>query len=184
MKELQDLYLETSQKMEKTVELLKHEFTKIRTGRASPGIVEGIKIESYGTLLPIKQVASIACPDPRLIVIRPWDSNLIPNIEKAILKSGIGFTPSNDGVAIKLPIPPLTEERRKEIVKMVHKIAEDSKIALRNIRREIISRLKEIPDISKDDKFHGEKEIQKIINKYIKEIDELVLHKEKEIMEE
>lgn len=184
MKELQDLYLDTSHKMETTVEMVKREFTKIRTGRASPGLVEEIKIESYGTSLPIKQIASIACPDPRLIVIRPWDPNLIPEIERAILKSSIGLTPSTDKIAIKLPIPPLTEERRKEIVKMVHKIIEESKIALRNIRRDAIAKIKLVPGISEDDEFNAKKKIQEITDQYIDELDEFLAHKEKEILED
>lgn len=184
MKELEDLYLDTSHKMDKTVEIVKHEFTRIRTGRASPGLVEEIKIESYGTSLPIKQIASISCPEPKLIVIRPWDPNLIPEIEKAILKSGIGLTPSADKVAIKLPIPPLTDERRKEIVKMVHKITEESKIALRNIRRETIARVKLIPGISEDDEFKAKERIQEITDEYIDKLDSLLANKEKEIIEE
>lgn len=184
MKELEDLYLDTSHKMEKTIEIVKHEFTRIRTGRASPGLVEEIKIESYGTSLPIKQVASIACPEPNLIVIRPWDSNLIREIERAILKSGIGLTPSTDKVAIKLPIPTLTDERRKEIVKMVHKIIEDSRVAIRNIRRDAISKIKLIPGISEDDEFKAKEKIQKITDEWIDKLDELLAHKEKEIKEE
>lgn len=184
MKELENLYKQTKDKMEKAIEVLRNELIKIRTGRASPGLVEGIKVDSYGTTLPIKQVASIACPEPKLIVIRPWDPNLIPEIEKAILRSGIGLTPSNDKVAIKLPIPQLTEERRKDIVKMVHKITEDSRVALRNIRREGIIELKEIESIPEDDKYHGEKEMQHITENYTDKLNELLSQKEKEIMEE
>ena len=184
MKEIEDIYKQTNEKMEKTVEVLHNEFIRIRTGRASTGLVEGIKVESYGSLLPIKQVASIACPEPRLIVIRPWDPKLIPEIEKAILKSEVGLTPNNDGVAIKLPIPQLTEERRKDIVKMVRKITEDSRIGLRNIRREEINKLKGIEGISDDDKYHGEREIQHITEKHIDKLNESLSKKEKEIMDE
>lgn len=184
MKELQDLYSDVSEKMAKTIELVKYEFMRIRTGRASPGLVEEIKIESYGTALPLNQLASIACPDPRLIVIRPWDSNLIAEIEKAIMRSGIGLTPSKDGVVIKLPVPLLTEERRKEIVKMIHKIVEDSKIALRNVRREGIARLESISGISEDDKFKGKENLQKITDEWIEKLSTILVHKEKEIMEE
>ncbi len=184
MKEIEDLYNTATEKMEKTVDVLHHEFIKIRTGRASPGLVEGLKVESYGSVLPIKQIASIACPEPKLIVIKPWDPKLIPDIKKAILKSDIGLTPSIDKTTIKLPIPQLTEERRKDIVKMVHKITEDSRISLRNIRREAINELKEISEISEDDKYNGEKKIQNIIEKHITKLNELLARKEKEIMNE
>ena len=184
MKEIEDLYKKTTEKMEKTVEVLHNEFIKIRTGRASPGLVEGLKVESYGSVLPIKQVASIACPEPKLIVIKPWDPKLIPDITKAILKSEIGLTPNSDKITIKLPIPQLTEERRKDIVKMVHKITEDSRISLRNIRIETINELKEIPGISEDDKYNGERKIQHIIDKHITKLNELLSRKEKEIMNE
>ncbi|MBI4723140.1 MAG: ribosome recycling factor [Candidatus Stahlbacteria bacterium] len=184
MKELQDLYSDVSDKMVKTIELVKHEFTRIRTGRASPGLVEELKVESYGTALPLKQLASIACPDPRLIVIRPWDANLISEIEKAIMKSGIGLTPTKDGVVIKLPVPILTEERRREIVKVIHKIVEDSKIALRNVRRDGIARLESIDGISEDDKFKGKEKLQKITDEWIEKLSTILINKEKEIMEE
>jgi ribosome recycling factor len=170
--------------MAKTIHYLKQEFVRIRTSRASPGLVEDIKIEAYGGKLAIKEVASIGCPEPRLIIIKPWDPNLLIPIEKAILQAGIGFNPSNDGMRIKIPIPPLTEERRKEIVKMVHKIGEDSKVAIRNIRREMLHLIKEIKEISKDEQFYGEKEVQKITDKYIKEIEGIIKNKEKEILEE
>jgi ribosome recycling factor len=184
MKELEELYAETSEKMQKTVDVLKQEFTRIRTGRASPGLVEEIKVESYGTILPVKQLASIACPEPRLIVIRAWDPNSIPEIEKAILKSGVGLTPSNDGVAIKLPIPVLTDERRKEIVKMVHGIVEESRVALRNVRRDAIGKLKSIPDVPEDSVFKGKEKLQHVTDDYISQLDQLLAHKEKEITEE
>ncbi|MDI6840811.1 MAG: ribosome recycling factor [bacterium] len=170
--------------MSKTLDVLQHEFVTIRTGRASPGLVDRIKVDSYGTSLPLKQLASIACPEPRLITIKPWDRNLIPEIEKAILRSGIGLTPSNDGVAIKLPIPTLTEERRNELVKIVRKVAEESKVALRNIRRDAIAEIKELEGISEDDEHRADKEIQHITDEYTDKLEEILSRKEKEIMEE
>ncbi|MCK4351950.1 ribosome recycling factor [candidate division WOR-3 bacterium] len=184
MKTLSDIYKETSHKMRKSIEILEQELRTIRTGRASPSLVEGIKVLAYESSLPIKQVAAIACPEPNLIVIRPWDRNLIPEVEKAILKSDIGLTPSNDGVAIKLPIPLLTEERKKDLIKIVHRITEESKVSLRNIRRDAIAELKEIEGISDDAKYHGEKEIQHITDKHMEKLDKILENKEHEIMEE
>jgi len=181
---LDEIYKQATKKMEKTVEMLKHELGTIRTGRASPALVEGIKVESYGTTLPIKQIASIGCPEPRLIVIRPWDRNMLPEIEKAILRSEIGLTPSTDGQAIKLPIPPLTEERRIDLIKMVKRIGEESKVALRNVRREAMAEIKRLEGISEDDEYRAEKEMQKFTDEHIEKIDETLTHKEKEIMEE
>ncbi|MDD5529380.1 MAG: ribosome recycling factor [bacterium] len=180
---LDEIYKNMKEKMAHTIELFKHQLGTTRTGRASTALVEGLKVDSYGTSLPIKQVASIACPDPKLIVIKPWDRNLISEIEKAILKSGIGLTPSNDGAAVKLPIPSLTEERKQGLIKLVKKFAEDSRVALRNIRRDEVIKIKAIKDLPEDDGHRGEKEIQRIMEEQIKIIDELLSKKEKEIME-
>lgn len=176
--------METKDKMQKSVEMTIGEFSKIRTGRASPSLVEGIKVKAYDSLLPLKQVAGITCPEPRLIVIRPWDKSLISNIEKAIYASDIGLTPSNDGSVIRINVPPLSEERRKEIVKFVRKIAEEGKVAIRNVRRESIERLKKLEEISEDEKKRGEKEIQKYTDEFIENLEKVLANKEREIMEE
>lgn len=172
--------------MEKTVESLRKEFQKIRTGRASTGILDDIKVDYYGTPTPLTQVAALAVPEPRMITIQPWEVKLISAIEKAIMNSGVGLTPANDGKIIRLPLPPLTEERRKDIVKNLKKLGEDSKIALRNLRRDAIDELKKLEKekhISEDEIKRAEKEVQDITNTYVAKIDEVVAHKEKEVLE-
>lgn len=183
---LEEMYSKLRDKMDKSIKLLKSEFMKIRTGRANPGILADIKVDSYGTLLPLSQIASIGVPEPRLIVVRPWDKNLLLDIERAIHKSGLGLTPSNDGNVIRLPVPELTEERRKEIVKLVKRLAEENKVAIRNIRREVIHEIKtkeKNHEISEDNARRGEKEVQKITDECIEEVDKILENKEKEIME-
>jgi ribosome recycling factor len=172
--------------MEKTLGVLKSEFQKIRTGRASTSILDAVKVDYYGNLSSISQVATLSVPEPRTITIAPWEAKIIPAIEKAILNSNIGLTPSNDGKTIRLNLPPLTEERRKEIVKDLKKKAEEDKIALRNIRREAIDRLKKLEkdkSITEDDLKRSEKEVQEITKGFETRIDEAVTHKEKEVME-
>ncbi len=172
--------------MEKTVEALRKEFQKVRTGRASITLLDEIKVDHYGNPAPLSQVGSLAVPEPRMITIQPWDAKLIPLIEKAILNANLGLTPANDGKLIRLPLPPLTEERRKEIVKNLKKMAEDAKVALRNIRREAIDELKKLEKdkhISEDDIKRAEKEVQDITNTFVAKVDEVVSHKEKEVME-
>ncbi len=169
-------------RMGKTVEALKREFNKIRTGRATPALLEGIKVECYETQMPIEQVASISVPESRLITVQPWDQSIIGDIEKAILKSELGLTPMNDGKIIRIAIPPLTEERRKELAKLARKMAEESKIAIRNQRRdanEMFKELKNDKEISEDDFY----EVQKITDEFIEKIDEVTAQKEKEILE-
>lgn len=180
---LDGVYKISKEKMLHSVELFKHQLGTVRTGRASPTLVEGLKVESYGTTLPLKQVAAIACPEPKLIVIKPWDKSLVPEVEKAVLKSGIGLTPSTDGVSIKLPVPSLTDERKTDLVKLVKKFAEDSRVALRNIRRDEVVAIKNIDGLPEDDAHRGEKEVQKIMEEHIKMIDEILAKKEKEILE-
>ncbi|MBI4655035.1 MAG: ribosome recycling factor [Nitrospirae bacterium] len=173
-------------KMEKTVEAFKKDLTSIRTGRASLSIFEGITVDYYGTPTPINQVATMSVPESRLIIIQPWDVKLIPGIEKAIQKSDLGLTPSNDGKIIRLPIPPLTEERRKQIIKHVHKKGEETRVAIRNIRRDgndEIKRLEKEKHISEDEGKRSIDEIQKVTDTYIKRVDEILSHKEKELME-
>jgi ribosome recycling factor len=172
--------------MEKTIDALRKEFQKVRTGRASTTLLEDIKILYYDTLTPINQVAAIAVPEARVITIQPWEPKQIALIEKAILNANIGLTPSNDGKLIRLAVPPLTEERRKEIVKQLKKQAEESKIALRNIRREGIDSLKKLEkdkSISEDDQKRAEKEIQDVTNSFVAKVDEVLAAKEKEVLE-
>ena len=172
--------------MEKTLGVLKSEFQKIRTGRASTSILDGIKVDYYGNPSAIAQVATLAVPEPRTITIAPWEAKIIPAIEKAILNSNIGLTPSNDGRTIRLNLPPLTEERRKEIVKDLKRKAEDDKVALRNIRRDAIDKLKKMEKdkaITEDELKKLEKEVQDATKSYELKIDDAVVHKEKEVME-
>jgi len=181
-----NIYDKVKLQMEKAIENLKHEFTIIRTGRASINLLEGIRVEYYGTQVPINQVANIVIPEVRLIEIRPWDKNALPEIEKAILKSDLGLSPLNDGKIIRLKIPTLTEERRRELVKRVGKITEDHRVELRNIRRQAKEELEELETkniISEDEKFKAIEKINQVTNEYIEKIDETLKHKEKEIME-
>jgi ribosome recycling factor len=183
---VKSIYDKVEIQMEKAVESLKHEFTIIRTGRASISLLEGIRVPYYGTQVPVNQVANIVIPEIRLIEIKPWDKSILPEIEKAILKSDLGLNPLNDGKIIRLKIPPLTEERRRELVKIIEKIAEDHRVELRNIRRQAKDELKELETkkvISEDEKFKAIEKINQITNEYIEKIDEVLKHKEKEIME-
>ncbi|RJQ17929.1 MAG: ribosome recycling factor [Nitrospiraceae bacterium] len=173
-------------KMEKTVDSLKKELAGIRTGRASLSIFEGIVIDYFGTPTPISHVATLSVPESKMITIQPWDPKLISEIERAIQKSDLGLNPGNDGKMIRVSIPSLTEERRKEIVKQVHKKGEDAKIALRNVRREINDEAKKLEKekhISEDDTKRAIEEIQKTTDTYIKKVDDVVYHKETEVME-
>ena len=171
-------------KMKKTVEATEREFSTIRTGRAQSGLVEGIKANCYDTSMPLKQLASISTPEPRLILIQPWDRSILGNIEKAILTSELGITPNNDGKVIRISIPTLTKERRDELAKVLKKIAEEGKISLRTARHvanEGIEKLEKNKAITEDDKFKHKDEIQKLIDKHTKEIDKHLAGKEKEI---
>lgn len=173
-------------KMEKSVSLVAQELSKLRTGRASPALLDGIKVEYYGSTLPLNQVATISIPEPRLIVIQAWDKTALGAIEKAIHKSGIGLTPNNDGNVIRLSIPPLTTERREELVKLSQKLGEDTKVAIRNVRRDANSEIKkEEKDkkISEDESFKSQEKIQKITDEFIKKVNEILEKKEKEIRE-
>ena len=173
-------------KMEKTAEILNQEYKKMRTGRASTSIIEGIKVECYGTQMRLNQVASLSIPESRLLIVQPWDQTIIGNIEKSILKSGLGLTPMNDGKLIRISIPPLTEERRKELAKMAKKMAEDSKIIIRNHRREANEMLKELKnegEISEDEMYAYQEKVQKNTDEFIAKIDEIRTQKETEILE-
>ncbi len=176
----------TEEKMKKALDSMIREFSEIRTGRANPGLVEGLHIDYYGTPTLLKQLASISAPDAHLIVIQPWDVTAIVEIEKAIMKSNLGINPSNDGKLIRLSIPPLSKERRQELVKVVHKMSEEGRVSLRTIRREAkeaLEKLEKDKVIPEDDKFRGIDELQKLVDKYIAKVDELLKNKEKEILE-
>lgn len=173
--------------MEKSVEFTKQQFGKVRTGRASASLVDTVKADYYGSPTPITQMANISVPDARTIVIQPWDRTNLSAIEKAIQSADLGFNPQNDGVIIRIPVPPLTEERRKEFVKVCKKYAEDGKVAVRNVRRDQIEAIRKAEKdkaITEDDKKRGEEETQKITDEFIKKIDTAIAQKEKELMED
>ena len=184
--EIKELLHQAEDRMNKSIEALKHEFVSIRTGRASVALLDKVMVDYYGSLSPINQVANISVPEPRMIVIAPWDKTMIGAIEKAILQSDLGLNPGNDGAQIRLSIPQLTEERRKEIVKVVHKKAEDAKVAVRNIRRDVNEALKKeekAKTITEDDAKDGLDQIQKLTDAKVKQIDELKAVKEKDVLE-
>lgn len=175
-----------NERMNGAVDALKKEFSGIRTGRASLGLLDGMAIDYYGTMTQIQQLANLSVPEPRQIVIQPWEQKIIPDIEKAIMKSDLGLTPMNDGKVIRINIPALTEERRKQLVKVVKKRAEEGKVAVRNIRRdanEDLKKLEKDKHLSEDDAKKEHDEIQKLTDAFIRKIDEVLEHKEKEIME-
>jgi ribosome recycling factor len=177
---------ELSEQMDKSISALHKDLSRVRTGRASLSLLDGIKVDYYGTLSPLNQVATLSVPESRLITIQPWDTAIIGDIEKAIQKSELGLTPMNDGKIIRISIPNLSEERRKELVKVVKKIVEDCKIALRNHRRNVNEHLKQIKkdkDIAEDDYFKKHDEIQKITDDYVAQCDTIFTDKEKEILE-
>ncbi|WP_207666892.1 ribosome recycling factor [Desulfofundulus salinus] len=177
---------EAENNMKKTVELVKKEFASLRTGRATPALLDKVLVSYYGTPTPINQLATISVPEPRLLVIQPWDKSILPEIERAILKSDLGITPTSDGTVIRLAIPQLTQERRAELVKVIKKKAEEGRVAIRNIRRELNDKVKQQQkngEISEDELRRAQDEIQKLTDKYIKEIDQLVSIKEQEIMQ-
>jgi ribosome recycling factor len=181
-----DIHEDTTDRMGKTITALENELKRIRTGRASLSLLDAIRVDYYGTVTPLDQMATLAVPESRLITIQSWDASVLKDIEKAILKSDLGLTPSNDGKIIRLAIPPLTEERRKELVKVVHKMCEEHKVAARNIRRDsndLLKSLKKDGDISEDDAFKAQDETQKITDQFINKIDEVYKEKEKEILE-
>jgi len=172
--------------MDKTVEALRRDYQKIRTGRANLGLLDDIRIDYYGTPSPLSQVATLSVPEPRTINLQPWETKMIPVIEKAIMNANLGITPANDGKVIRLNLPALTEERRKDIVKQLKKMAEEAKVAARNNRRDAIDELKKLEKnkkISEDDLKRTEKEVQDVTNSYVAKIDEVLAHKEKEVME-
>ena len=181
-----DVLHETEEKMKKAYEAVVREFSEVRTGRANPHLVEGIRIDYYGTPTPIKQVASISVPDARLIVIQPWDLSAIPEIEKAILKTNLGLNPVNDGKVVRLPFPQLSKERREEMVKLVKDLTEHGRISMRTIRRDandLIKKMEHDKKIPEDERFKTQELIQKTTDKYIGQIESLLKDKEKELSE-
>jgi len=173
-------------KLKKSIEALMREFSEVRTGRASPHLVEGLHIDYYGTPTLLKQLASISVPDAHLITIQPWDKAAIPEIEKAIAKSSLGVNPSNDGKMIRIPIPQLSQQRREELVKVIHGMGENGRVSLRTIRRdakEAIEKMEKDKIVSEDDKFRGIDELQKMVDKYTAKVEELLKAKVKEVLE-
>ena len=183
---MKELLKNTEEKMNKTVAVLERDYKSIRAGRANIAVLDRITVDYYGCPTPIQQMAAVSVPEPRILMIQPWDATTLKDIEKAILTSDIGINPQNDGRVIRLSFPPLTEERRKDIVKEVRKTAEENKVAIRNTRRDAIEKLKALKKantITEDDVADGEKKIQNLTDKFCKEIDDLAALKEKEIME-
>ncbi len=183
---IESIFQDTRESMEKSIVALKNELNRIRTGRASLSILDDIRVDYYGTLTPLNQMASLSVPESRLITIQPWDVSIIKEIEKAILKSDLGLTPSNDGKLMRISIPTLTEERRKQLVKTVQKKGEEHKIAVRNIRRDsndLLKGLKKEGDISEDDAFRAQDQVQKITDEHTQRMDEICKEKEQEILE-
>ena len=183
---MNELIKNTEERMIKTLGVLDRDYKAIRAGRANVSVLDRITVEYYGSPTPIQQMAAVSIPEPRILMIQPWDASTLKDIEKAILISDIGINPQNDGRVIRLSFPPLTEERRKEIVKEVKKVAEDNKVAIRNTRRDALEKLKGLKKsnaITEDDEANGEKKIQNLTDKYCKEIDNLAAAKEKEILE-
>lgn len=183
---VQDVYSQSEEKMKKAVIAVKSEFSGVRTGRASASLFDRITVDYYGTKTPLKQIASISTPEAQLAIIQPWDKSAISAIEKAIMSSDLGVMPSNDGNVIRVPFPPLSEERRKDFVKLIKKMAEEGKVAIRNVRHTARDDLEELEDeklISEDERKRAEKKIDELTEKYVKEIDAVLQHKEKEVME-
>jgi ribosome recycling factor len=183
---IEEINDEAKEKMGKSINALKSDLKKVRTGRASLNVLDDIRVDYYGTPTPLNQMATLAIPESRLITIQPWDATVIKDIEKAILKSNLGLTPTSDGKIIRIAIPALTEERRKEIVKQVSKICEEYRVAVRNIRRdanEMLKELKKEGEASEDDVFKAQDRVQKITDEHIKKIDEIYREKEKEVIE-
>jgi len=183
---MEALVKDTSARMERSIEAFRKELGKVRTGRASFSLLDGVKVDYYGTLTPLQQVGTLSVPESRLITVTPWDTKMIGPIEKAIQGSGLGLNPSSDGKTVRIPIPPLTEERRRELAKVVRKMAEDARVAVRNVRREAIEKLKDREkkkEISEDVVKRGQERIQKETDAHVKKIDEILKSKEQEILE-
>ncbi len=174
------------EKMERAIEALRRDFGSVRTGKASPALLETVRVEAYGSFVPLNQVASVGAPEPRLLLVQPWDRGMLGPVEKAIMTSDLGLNPSNDGKVIRVPIPALTEERRREYVKILHKMAEDGRVAVRQARKEAnddIKRRQKDGEFSEDQARREQDEVQKLTDRHIQQIDDLTKHKEAEIME-
>jgi ribosome recycling factor len=183
MATVDELIQDAMRRMDKSVESTKVEFNSVRTGRASAALLDRVQIDYYGQSTPLKQLATISVPEPRMLTIQPFDPSSIKAIEKAIQESDLGLTPSNDGKLIRLPMPQPNEERRKELVKVVRKLAEEGRVAVRNVRRDVVHHLKELSEIGTDDERRAEERVQKLTDEHTKTIDDLLKHKEAEIME-
>lgn len=180
----QQVFKDVEDKMKKTLATVSRELSEIRGGRANPGLVENMTVDYYGAQTPMKQLAAITAPEPRLLVIQPWDAKAVPEIEKSIQKSGLGITPVVDGKLIRLPIPPLTGDRRNDLIKLVHKVAEEGRVAVRTLRRdanEAVKKLKAANQATEDDVFKSEAEVQKLTDRYVEQINGLVKQKESEL---
>ena len=180
------IHAETEERMSKALDAMKRELASIRTGKATSSLLDGIQVDYYGTMTPLSQVANISAPDPRLLVIQPWEKKLIPEIVKAIQKSDLGLNPQSDPNVVRLPIPPLTEERRRDLAKVVKKVGEEGKVAVRNIRRDSNDAFKKAEkdkDISEDQSRKGQEQVQKITDDHIEKLDEMLKKKEQEILE-
>ncbi len=183
---MEDLIQDAVRRMDKSVETAQHEFNSIRTGRASAALLDHVRVEYYGTPTPLNQLATINVPEPRMLTVQPFDPTSVKTIEKAIMESDLGLTPSNDGKIIRLPIPQLTEERRKDLVKVVRQRAEDGKVAVRNVRRDVMHHLQELVrsgEVGDDDERRAEERVQKLTDEHIHQVDELLKRKEAEILE-
>jgi len=183
---IKEVWEQTNGRMQKVIEVAKKNFATIRTGRANPAILDRVTVECYGSMMPLNQVANISAPEPRMLMIQPWDKSILASVERAILKADLGFNPTNDGNVIRLVVPQLTEERRRELVKLLKKDAEEKRIAIRNIRRDANDTIKKLEKdgiVTEDESKKGLEDIQKLTDKYVAEIDKLTANKEQEIME-
>lgn len=183
MSELSDITKEARKQMDSAIESVRRELSSIRTGKASPSLLDLVRVDAYGQTMPINQVASVSAPEPRLLTVQPFDISIMASIEKAIREADLGLNPANDGKIIRVPIPALNEERRKEMVKLVRKFAEDGKISIRHARTEALNKVKKVEHVSDDEKRHEEKEIQKVHDDAVSTVDDIVKSKEAEVME-
>jgi ribosome recycling factor len=180
---LADVIRHAKAAMDKAMENTRREFASIRTGKATTTLLDLVKVEAYGNLMPLNQVGTVAAPEPRLLTVQVWDKGLVQAVEKAIRDSDLGLNPASQGTLVRIPIPPLTEERRRDLVKVVHKLAEEGRVAVRHHRHEALAEVKKLEHLSEDDKKHAERDVQKVTDEHVKHLDELVKTKEKEIME-
>lgn len=177
---------EATERMDKAIEAVRREFNSVRTSKATPALLDTVKVEAYGSKMPLNQVSTVSAPEPRMLLVQPWDSTLLNQIEKAIQTSGLGFNPANDGNLIRVPIPPLTEERRREMVKLLHKLAEEGRVAVRHARQEANKEIKQQQQggqLSEDEAFRQLEQVQSLTDEHVERIDELLKAKEREVME-